>query len=134
MKSGEKRRILVVDDERTIADTLSVVFSFNGYQARAAYSAEQALEIAPEWRPDLVIVDMYLPGMSGIELATMLRARYWGLRVVLFSGQPNAGEAIKAAGQSFEVLIKPVHPTEMLKMAACVLGAADDSEYQRVAS
>ena len=134
MRGGEKKRILVVDDERTIADTLSVVFSFNGYLARAAYSAEQALATAPEWRPDLAIIDMHLPGLNGIELAAALRARYWGMRIVLFSGRPDAADVVRAAGQSFEVLIKPVHPSEMLRMTSRMLGPSDESGYEQVAS
>jgi DNA-binding NtrC family response regulator len=133
MTGGEKRRILIVDDERTVADTLAVVFSFNGYVARAAYSAEEALAVAPEWRPDLAIIDVYLPAMNGIDLAASLRGRYWGLRVVLFSGQSNAFEAVRAAGHSFDVLIKPVHPSEMLRMASRMLGPSV-SKYEKVAS
>jgi DNA-binding response OmpR family regulator len=134
MKGGEKKRILIVDDERMIADTLSVVFSFNGYLARAAYSSEQALATAPEWRPDLAIIDMYLPGINGVELAAALRTRYWGMRIVLFSGRPDAADVVRAAGHSFEVLIKPVHPSEMLRTAARMLGQADESNYGQVAS
>src|SRR5580700_10876837 len=65
----EKRRVLIVDDDRSVADTLSVVFSYNGYLARAVYSAEEALAIAPDWRPDLAVLDVELPGMDGIVLA-----------------------------------------------------------------
>lgn len=133
MTGSEKRRILIVDDERTVADTLAVVFSFNGYLARAAYSAEQALAMAPEWRPDLAIIDLHLPGMNGIDLASTLRARYWGMRVVLFSGQPNAIETVRAAGHSFEVMLKPIHPQEMLRMAARMLTPVAP-DYHQVAS
>lgn len=133
MTGSEKRRILIVDDARTVADTLTVVFSFNGYLARAAYSAEQAMAMAPEWRPDLAIIDVHLPGMNGIDLAAALRARYWGMRVVLFSAQPNALETVRAAGHSFEVMLKPAHPQEMLRMAARMLSPAP-SEYHQVAS
>jgi len=133
MTGSEKRRILIVDDERTVADTLTVVFSFNGYLARAAYSAEQALAMAPDWRPDLAIIDLHLPGMNGMDLAATLRARYWGMRVVLFSGQPNAIETVRAAGHSFEVIFKPIHPHDMLRMAARMLSPAV-REFQQVAS
>lgn len=57
--SGHK--VLVVDEERTIADTLAVIFSQGAYEARAAYSAEQALEIVAQWPPDLAILDVVLP-------------------------------------------------------------------------
>src|ERR1035437_9157359 len=66
------RKILIVDDERTIADTLALIFATNGYEARTAYSAEQALEMLDEWRPDLAVIDVVLPGMNGIEFAIFL--------------------------------------------------------------
>ena len=66
-------RVLNVDDERTITDTLALIFTGNGYDARKAYSAEQAVDFIAEWRPDLAILDVVLPVMNGIDLATLLR-------------------------------------------------------------
>ena len=65
-------RVLIVDDERTIADTLVLIFSANGYETRASYSAEQALEIIADWLPDLAILDVVLPKMNGVDLAILL--------------------------------------------------------------
>lgn len=58
------KRILVVDDEPIIADTLARIFSMHGYSSRAVYSAEAALDLLPEWEPNLAILDIKLPGMS----------------------------------------------------------------------
>ena len=55
------RRVLVVDDERSISDTLVKIFATNGYETRVAYTAEQAGEISVEWLPDLAIIDVVLP-------------------------------------------------------------------------
>lgn len=118
---GDKRRVLIVDDNRSVADTLVVVFSFNGYLARAAYSAEEALVIAPELRPDLAVVDVFLPGIDGILLAMGLRATYPNLKIVMLSGQPAAFEMLARVGNPFELMIKPVHPAEMLRTAARLL-------------
>lgn len=56
-----RHKVLVVDDERTIGDTLAVIFSLRGYDTRQAYSAEVALEIVAQWPPDLAILDVVLP-------------------------------------------------------------------------
>ncbi|HKF47112.1 MAG TPA: response regulator [Terracidiphilus sp.] len=120
------RRIMVVDDEETIADTLALIFSSNGYDARSAYSAEQALEMLEEWRPDVAIIDVVLPAMNGIEFAIFLKASYPDVHFLLFSGQPGTGgllEEAKKKGYLFEILAKPLHPTFMLATVANMLSA-----------
>ncbi len=120
------RKIMVVDDEETIADTLALIFSSNGYDARTAYSAEEALELLEEWPPDLAIIDVVLPGMNGIEFAIFLRASYPDVHFLLFSGQPGTGgllEEAKKKGHLFEILAKPLHPTFMLATVADMLSA-----------
>jgi DNA-binding NtrC family response regulator len=120
------RKILVVDDEESIADTLALIFSSNGYDARTSYSAEQALEMLEEWRPDLAIIDVVLPGMNGIEFAIFLKASYPDCHFLLFSGQPGTGgllEDAKRKGHLFEILAKPLHPTFMLATVANMLSA-----------
>jgi DNA-binding NtrC family response regulator len=118
------RKIMVVDDEETIADTLALIFSSNGYDARSAYSAEQALEMIEVWRPDLAVIDVVLPGMNGIEFAIFLKASYPDVHFLLFSGQPGTGgllEEAKKKGYLFEILAKPLHPTFMLATVANML-------------
>ena len=120
------RKIMIVDDEETIADTLALIFSSNGYDARTAYSAEQALEMLEEWRPSLAVIDVVLPGMNGIEFAIFLKASYPDVHFLLFSGQPGAGgllEEAKRKGHLFEILAKPLHPTFMLATVANMLSA-----------
>ena len=118
------RKILIVDDERTIADTLALIFSSNGYEARTSYSAEEALEVLEEWRPDLAVIDVVLPGMNGIEFAIFLKASYKACHFLLFSGQPGASgllEEAKKKGHLFEILAKPLHPTFMLSTVSDML-------------
>src|ERR1700756_4913598 len=62
------RRILIVDDENSIADTLALIFQMQRYEIRVAYSAEQAIELLAEWRPNLAVLDVILPQMNGIDL------------------------------------------------------------------
>lgn len=129
------RRIMIVDDEVTIADTLALIFASNGYDTRTAYSAEQALEMLEEWRPDLAIVDVVLPGMNGIEFAIFLKASYPQCHFLLFSGQPGTGsllEEAKQKGHLFEILAKPLHPTFMLNAVSSMLSVCDGKSAQNI--
>lgn len=123
------RKILIIDDEPTIADTLAVIFSSSGYDSRSVYSAEQALEVLEEWRPDLAIIDVVLPGMNGIEFAIFLRASYPACQFLLFSGQPGTSgllEEAKKKGHLFDILAKPLHPSFMLATVSEMLTPCQD--------
>jgi DNA-binding NtrC family response regulator len=121
-------KVLVIDDEKIIADSLRLIFLTNGYEALSAYSAEEATEIIAEWLPDLIIVDVILPGMNGIELAVAVNEQFPNCRVLLFSGQTTTADLLDDAatrGHSFEILSKPIHPDEMLAAAQRLLGAGE---------
>jgi CheY-like chemotaxis protein len=122
--SFEPKRVLFVDDERLIADTLAIIFSSQGYETRAVYSAEQALELISGWLPNLAIIDVRLPGMNGIDLAIRLRAEFPDCRVSLFSGQASTNDLLELArqnGHSFDILAKPVPPEELIAQTALML-------------
>jgi len=124
MLLAKGQKVLIVDDEIWTSDTLATIFTIAGYEARAAYSAEQALEIIAEWQPALVILDVVLPKMNGIELAIELAGRRPSCQMLLFSGNPNTAQIAQAAAQSghpFEILEKPVHPDFMLQKAGQLL-------------
>ena len=109
--------IFVVDDERCIADTLAVILSSTGYEALAFYDAQSALEQAAICPPELVISDVVMPGMNGVEMAVVLRERYPQCKVLLFSGQASTMDMLKGVreqGHDFELLAKPVHPADLL--------------------
>jgi CheY-like chemotaxis protein len=121
---NEQKRVLIVDDERLIADTLATIFSKKGYAARAAYSAEQALELISDWLPDLAIIDVQLPSMNGVDLAIRLRVAYPDCKLSLFSGQGSTGELLELAHQKdhpFEIIAKPVPPDDLLAQASRLL-------------
>jgi CheY-like chemotaxis protein len=130
LKGG--RRILIVDDEANIADTLALIFKMRRYEVRVAYSAESAIEVIAEWRPDLAVLDVILPAMNGIELAITIRENYPGCRVMLFSGHANTALLLEEAGRKghqFEVLAKPVYPDLMLERASELLTMQDEPAY-----
>jgi DNA-binding NtrC family response regulator len=110
-------RVLVVDDEKIIADTLTMILSISEYDARAAYSGEMAIEMARNFLPEMLITDVVMPGISGIETAIKLREMAPDCKVLLFSGQatsPAMVEAARAQDHHFELLAKPVHPSDLL--------------------
>ena len=86
---GEEYRpvVLVVDDEIAIADTLAIILSKNGFAAITAYDGKSALEIARVIPPDLLLSDVAMPEMTGVELAITLHEQIPDCRVLLFSGQ-----------------------------------------------
>jgi len=110
--------VLIVDDERVIADTLAIILSRNGFTTFTAYDAEEALELASVIPPELLISDVVMPGMTGVQLAIALGELVPDCKILLFSGQAATADllsAARAAGHDFTTLTKPVHPTEMLR-------------------
>jgi DNA-binding NtrC family response regulator len=124
MATGNARKVLIVDDAPWVSDTLAVIFSTSGFEARAAHSAEQALEIAGDWEPALAIIDVILPKMNGVDLAISFAQSRPSCRILLFSGQSSAPEMVEKAatrGYRFELLSKPIHPNVMLSRATRML-------------
>lgn len=125
MTDGNPRqRVLIVDDEKVIAITLAHIFVTRGYEARPAYSAEEAIPVIDEWAPDLAVLDVCLPGMDGVDLAIRLKAMYPGCRVLLISGKPETLEIVERAGRRghvLELIAKPVPPAVLLDRAAELL-------------
>ena len=117
-------KLLIVDDERLIADTLATIFNGSGYEARPAYSAEQALEVIVGWDPAIAIIDVIMPAMNGIDLGILLRAKRPSIQVMLISGQMvtglPTGEARKKE-HPFETLAKPIPVSQLLEMTAKLL-------------
>jgi len=121
-------KILIVEDEKVVADSLGQILCSQGYDARVAYSAEEALHLVAQWSPQFGILDVILPQMNGIELAVALKERFASCHVLLLSGQPAVEglmQKAKSEGHEFEILAKPVHPTVMLDEISKRLNAHD---------
>lgn len=115
--SPAKRRVLVLDDESVIADTLAAILSLHGYECAATYSGDDAVERSRSFQPDLLIADVVMPGTNGIQAAIQIRAMLPGCKILLFSGQAATADLLEDArrsGHDFEILSKPVHPDDLL--------------------
>jgi CheY-like chemotaxis protein len=113
--------VLVVDDESAIADTVTEILSRSGYAAMAAYDATEALETALITPPEMLITDVIMPGMSGIELAIKVRRIFPDCKILLFSGQAATVDLLataNGAGHYFNLLNKPLHPKDLLMRVA----------------
>jgi DNA-binding NtrC family response regulator len=111
------KRILIVDDEKNIADTLVMVFRIKGHEALAVYSAETAVETIETFEPDIVLSDVMMGKMTGVDLAIYLSKARPECKVLLFSGQAATADLLREAsrkGHEFRLLAKPIHPQKLL--------------------
>jgi CheY-like chemotaxis protein len=109
--------VFVVDDEPVIACTLAAILSLNGYQVKSFTSPREALEAAHWGAPDLLISDVAMPGITGIDLAIRIKARCPSCKILLFSGQAATQDLLQDArsrGHDFPLLEKPIHPSQLL--------------------
>jgi CheY-like chemotaxis protein len=110
-------RIFVVDDEPVIASTLAAILRLNGYSATSFTSPLEALAAAQSRAPDLLISDVAMPGISGVDLAIQMRARYPNCKILLFSGRANTSDLLegpRAQGYDFRLLQKPIFPSALV--------------------
>jgi DNA-binding response OmpR family regulator len=116
--SDARRVVLVVDDERIIADTLSVILTKSGFAVMTAYDGESALDLASMVPPELLLSDVMLgPGIDGTELAITLVASQPECKVLLFSGHAATQDLLQKSrdsGHEFALLTKPLHPADLL--------------------
>jgi CheY-like chemotaxis protein len=115
--SGYRPVVLVVDDESVIADTLAEILTRSGYTGVAEYDGDSALETALLMPPEMLITDVVLPGMTGIELAITVRRIFPDCKIILFSGQASTADLLASAradGHQFTLLNKPLHPQDLL--------------------
>ena len=110
-------RVIVVDDEHLIANTLVIILSNAGFEVRATFSGEETVRLLESFPPDVLIADVIMPGMTGIDAAIVVRDRLPRCRILLFSGQVATSDMLDKArtqGYESEILAKPVPPTELL--------------------
>lgn len=119
-----KHVVLVVDDESLVAETLALILSGAGFAATAVTSSREALSLAHIIRPEFLLTDIHMPGMTGVELALSFNTKFPECKVLLFSGRATAEDLIPAvkAGIEFPMLAKPIHPTQIIEYVSKSLG------------
>jgi two-component system CheB/CheR fusion protein len=118
---GRKRRVLVVDDNRDAADSLGLLLGFDGHDVRVAYTGRQALELAREFQPDVAILDLGLPDVSGYDVASQMRREpaLAGIRLIALSGWGQDEHQQRARDAGFDHhLIKPADPDKLQALLA----------------
>ena len=111
-------RVFIVDDEPVIASTLATILRLSGYQATSFQNPLDALKRAPIDRPGLLISDIVMPQLSGIELAIQVKAICPACKVLLFSGSASYldfSQDAERLDHHFHILPKPIYPGDLLR-------------------
>jgi CheY-like chemotaxis protein len=117
----DPKHVLVVDDEIGIADSLTEILAGHGYAARAVYSGVDAINFCHELCPDIVVADVVMPKLNGVDTVLAIREFCPKIRILLFSGQAGTSDILaraRAMGHDFELLPKPIHPDRLLRTLA----------------
>ena len=113
--AATKARVLIVDDEREFAEALAERLRLRGYAARAVFSAPEAAAAAGAEPPDVVLLDLSLPGVRGVELLLTLRQTLPQADIILLSGHLDLAEKIEGLRlDAFGTLLKPVELPELI--------------------
>src|SRR5882762_2591163 len=115
--NNSKPRVLIADDEQVIANTLAIILNQSGFDARAVYSGESAIEALETFQPNMLISDVIMRGLTRIGAAIKVRSRLPQCKRLLFTGQAATADLLEKAREQeneFEILAKPVHPTDLL--------------------
>jgi FixJ family two-component response regulator len=110
--------VFVVDDERVISETLSVILRQAGFKAFPFSCAKHAIAACQICTPDLLISDVLMPEMTGIELAIYFKNIHSQCKIILFSAQAETIDLLRQArddGHHFDLVSKPVHPSYLLE-------------------
>lgn len=115
--SASKPRVLVVDDEQIIADSVAAILNSSGFDAVPMYGGAPAIAFIQKECPDILLSDVMMPELNGIQLAKATNSKCPTTRIVLISGNastPNLLDHAFSDGMPFELLAKPIHPKHLL--------------------
>jgi CheY-like chemotaxis protein len=112
-----KVRVLIADDNRLVADTIAMVLQGSGFESVVQYGGEEALDAARTAHFDILVTDVMMDPVNGVQTAIAFKQIHPEAKVVLVSGNERAAELLLDAvriGYEFPVLAKPFHPHELL--------------------
>ena len=111
----KKQAVLVVDDDQQVLTSISLVIGAHGYNVMTAENAEEALDRMERTRPDIVLTDIRMPGMDGIELAGKIHEGYPEIPVLIMTGYAELNVAVNAIKRgAFDFIIKPLSPDYLI--------------------
>lgn len=109
-----KRRVLVVDDDRDMAEAVAALLTIYGHELRIAHSGNDALAIADTFDPDIVILDVALPDLSGYDVARQIRVAHPGVFLVALTGYVRAVDQERAYRAGYDLHVaKPISATTL---------------------
>ncbi len=112
----ENWKVLLVDDEKEFVSTLAERLRLRGIQADETGSGEEALRLIADATPQVVVLDLMMPGMSGLEVLRRVKSRYPQIEVILLSGIGSNKEAIEGMKLgAFDFLMKPLQIEELIE-------------------
>jgi DNA-binding NtrC family response regulator len=121
--------VLIVDDEKDFVEMLSQRFQDDGHVVRVAYDAEEGLESLAEQEPDVVVLDIRMPGMDGIAALRKIRARHPLVEVVLLTGHGSVETAVEGLKLgAYDYLQKPTKYEELLETLKAARARKTDQE------
>jgi CheY-like chemotaxis protein len=121
MPVGQPVKVLVVDDDRDAVDMLKMLLELHGGDTHVAYDGAEAVKLAEELRPEIVLLDIGLPKMNGLEACRKIREQAWGrsMIVVALTGLGHDDDYEKSERSGFDMhLVKPVDPELLLTVLA----------------
>jgi CheY-like chemotaxis protein len=117
------RRILVVDDDHDSAESLAMLIQLMGHDVRAAHNGLAAVDLAEAFRPDLIVLDIGMPGLDGYEVCRRIRQHSWGQETVIaaLTGWSRDEDRDRSEQAGFDhFLVKPVDPKALEDLIAAV--------------
>ena len=123
-----KKRVLVVDDDHLVADTLRLVFNANGYESEAVYSAADALARARTFAPGLLLCDISMPEQSGLQLAEAVHSEMPDCKLLMLTAYASNAlkveQHVSRTRRPLKFLTKPCRPELLLHEAQTLLHTA----------
>jgi two-component system response regulator MprA len=126
-----KAHILVVDDDPRITDLLRRILAYEGYSVAIARSGSEALNRSLEHPPDLVVLDIMLPGPDGLEVAQRLRAAGDTVPILMLTARDTVADRVKGLGTGADdYLVKPFAPEELVARVKALLRRSQEEQYE----
>lgn len=123
-------KVLLVDDEQEFVSTLAERLEFRDIETLVAIDGDQALQMIEEHKPPLVVLDVLMPGIGGLDVLKRIKRRHPQIQVILLTGHGSTKDGIKGMRQgAFDYLMKPVNIEELIKRMNEALETSEPGVY-----